>query len=140
MNAFAEFHFRVAVGNFHDAASHRVTLLVFGDVFIQAARHELLNTQAQLTLFGIDGQHLRPDRLADLHNFLRMVNALLRAHVADVNHSFDAFGELYERSELGDADDRTFDHGTGGKLLRRVQSTDLRALVLIPATCVVLRR
>ena len=61
-------------------------------------------------LLAVDVHHLGAHDLARLQNILRMIDALLRADFADVNHAFDAFGKLHERAELGDAGDRTFDH------------------------------
>src|SRR5271157_1971304 len=39
-----------------------------------------------------------------------MVDALLGADLADVNHALDALAKLHKRAELGEARDRPFDH------------------------------
>jgi len=87
---------------------------------IQAAGNQLLYTQAQLPFLRIDGQHLGPHQLPNLQHFLGVIDALLGAHIADVDHALDAFGELHEGAELGDADDWTFNDRAHGKLLRRI--------------------
>ena len=51
-------------------------------------------------LLGIDFQHLGLHRLPDLQHVLRMIDALLGADVADVDHAFHAFGELHEGAEF----------------------------------------
>ena len=48
----------------------------------------------------IDFEHLRLHHLAHLQHVLRMIDALLGADVADVDHALDAFGKLHERAEL----------------------------------------
>src|SRR5580704_1366875 len=45
-----------------------------------------------------------------------MIDALFGAHVADVNHAFDAFGELNESAEFGEAGDWAFDRRADGEL------------------------
>ena len=110
----------MAPRNLHHAAGDHIAFFVFRDVFIQAAGNKLLYTQAQLAFLRIDRQHLGLHQLTNLQHFLRMIDALLRAHIADVNHALDAFGELHEGAELGDADDWPFNDRARGKLLRRI--------------------
>ena len=93
---------------------------MFGDVFVQAARNQLLHAQPQLPFLGIDREHLSLDQLSNLHHFLGMVDALLGAQVADVNHAFNALGKLHKCAELGDAKYWSLDHGAHGKPLRHL--------------------
>src|SRR5450432_1889001 len=48
---------------------------------------------------------------------MRRVDALFGSDVADVDHAFDAFGELHERAELGEIRDPAFDGGADLKAL-----------------------
>ena len=91
---------RAAARNVDHAAGHHVAFLVLGDVLVQAGGNQLLHAQAQAALLGIDFEHLRLHHLPDLQHVLRMIDALLGADVADVDHALDAFGELHERAEL----------------------------------------
>ena len=50
-----------------------------------------------------------------------MIDALLRADIAHVDHALDAFGHLHERAELLDAGHRTFHHRAHRELLRGVR-------------------
>ena len=100
LDAFAQFHAGAPAGNFGHAAGHHVAFLVLGDVFVQAGGHQLLHAQAQAALRGIDFEHLRLHHLADLEHVLRMIDALLGADVAHVDHAFHALGQLHERAEL----------------------------------------
>ena len=71
---------------------------MLSDEFVKAGGDELLHSQAQLTLFGIDGEQLRFDHLADAKHVAGVVDALFGAHIADVNHAFDALGDLNKRA------------------------------------------
>ena len=83
---------------------------MFSDVFVQTGRDQLFHSEPQLALNFIDSQHLGLHELADFHYFLRMIDALLRAHIADMNHPLDAFSKLHECAELRDADDLSLIH------------------------------
>src|SRR5215472_9370901 len=72
-------------------------------------------------LSGIDGDHLRFDFLAGFQHFLGMIESFFSSDLADVNKSLDAFGKLYERSELGKAGDGTLDCRTDRVLLRSIR-------------------
>ena len=91
---------------------------MFGDVFIQTGRNQLLHAKAQLPLFQIQFEHLGLYHLPKFQHVLRMLDALLRTDLADVHHALNAFGKLHEGAELGDAGDRTFDHRARRKFLR----------------------
>ena len=73
-----------------------------------------------LALFGIDGQ----DRALTVWPTRSMSWGWLRrrvgADVADVDHPFDAFGDLNEGAEFGEAHDRAFDLAADRKFLRYV--------------------
>src|SRR5262249_15513256 len=53
----------------------------------------------------INFQHGSAHGLTGFQGFLRMIDALLRADIAHVDHAFERFVELHERSELGEAGD-----------------------------------
>src|SRR5262249_41621906 len=98
---------------------------------IEARRHELLHPETQAAFRRIDFEHLRLHHLADLEDVLRMIDALLRADIADVHHAFDAFGDLHERAELLDAGDWSLDDRAecelGGRVGPRVAERLLKS-------------
>src|SRR5579863_2525297 len=116
VNAFPKFYARLFARNLHHPARDDATFLSFGDVFLDAGGDQLLHPQFQPPLLGVDFEYLRFHRLPDLQQVLRVIDALFGAHVADVNHAFDAFGELNESAEFGEAGDWTFDRRTHGEL------------------------
>src|SRR5207302_1236530 len=97
-----------------NAAGDHVAVFMFGDVFVERRRDELLHAEAETPLRGIDLQHLRLHHLPNLEYILRMIQALVGRNIADMNHAFDALGNLYERAELLYAGDRTFHHTAHG--------------------------
>src|ERR1019366_1615215 len=66
-------------------------------------------------------QHLCLDHLPGVQHILGMIDALLRADIAHVNHALYALGHLHERTELLDAGYGTFHHPAHGEFLRRVR-------------------
>src|SRR5262249_46558042 len=50
----------------------------------------------------------------------RVVDALIGAHVADVNHALDALRDLNEGTELGQVRHGTFDYGAHGKFTQHI--------------------
>src|ERR1700736_155369 len=93
---------------------------MIGNVFLNAARKQLFYSELHSPLLNIDFEHLRLDRLPNFQNVLRMIDTLLGAHVADVNHALDALGKLHERPDLSQARDWPFDHRAHRKLLRYI--------------------
>src|SRR5207253_44419 len=67
-----------------------------------------------------DGEQLRFDHLADAKHVARVVDALFGAHIADVNHAFDALGDLNKRAKLRQVRHRAFDHRAHGKFAYHV--------------------
>src|SRR5215469_252988 len=93
---------------------------MLGDVFIDTSRHQLLDAQLHLALLGIDSEHERLDDLADAQNFCRLADPLFGADLADVDHSFHAFGKLHEGAEFHQARYRTFDFRSHRKTLGHI--------------------
>ncbi len=67
----------------------------------------------ELTLFAVDVEDLGLDDLADAEDVGGVVEALFGGDLGDVDEAFDAFGDLDEGAELGDAGDGAFDDGAG---------------------------
>src|SRR5438270_6196473 len=109
LNSLAQFHDGLAARDVGHAAANQIALFMLGDVLVDAGGLELLQTEANAPLFAVDFQHHGAYRLAGLEDFLRMVDAFLRADVADVNHAFNSLIKLYKRTELGQTRNRTFD-------------------------------
>src|SRR5262249_21105438 len=83
-------------------------------------RDQLLHAEPQAALFGVDFEHLRLHHLVHLEDVLRMVDALLGADVADVDHALHAFGHLHEGAELLQTDHRAVHHRACRKALQHV--------------------
>src|SRR5208283_3051707 len=92
---------------------------MFGEIFIEAGWNQLFHAQPYETLFRVEREHLSLHHLAGFQNLLRMVDSLLRADLADVNHAFNAFGELHEGAELCQVGYRSLDHSAWRKFLGR---------------------
>src|SRR5690348_6431731 len=90
--------------------------MVVGDIFINAGGHHLLDAELETPFLRINFKHLSLDGLADFEHVLRMIDSLLCADVADMNHAFDSFSDLHEYPEVGQTRDWTVDHCTGGEL------------------------
>src|SRR5579864_625855 len=93
---------------------------MLSQVFVDAGRSQLLDAQFQPALFGVKLEHLSPGGLSNLENILRVVDPLLGADVAHMDHALDSFANLNEGTEFREAHDRTFDHAPDGDFLRRV--------------------
>src|SRR5262249_27161716 len=72
------------------------------------------------TRLRTDRQSLCLHGLAEPEDVLRMMDVLVGANLAHVDHPFDALSELHKRAELSDARDRPLDHGAGRESLRRL--------------------
>src|ERR1019366_7214421 len=120
VDTFAQFHLGARTGKFGHAAGRHVAFLVLGDIFVETGRNQLPHAQTQTALLDIEFQHLCLDHLPGVQHILGMIDALLRADIAHVNHALDALGHLHERAELLDAGYRTFHHRAHGEFLRRV--------------------
>ena len=94
MDSFAQLHCSLLAGELDQPSRHDLTHLVLGDVFVETGWDKLLHAQPELPLFLVDVKYLRLDHLAGAKHVLRPFDPLLRADLADVNHAFDAFGEL----------------------------------------------
>ena len=100
LDTFSKFNARSLRRTFLHAAGDYVAVFVLRDVFVEAGGNQLLHAETQAALLGVDLKHLRLHHLAHLQHFLRVIDALLRADVADVDHAFHPFGQLDERAEL----------------------------------------
>lgn len=74
--------------------------------------------QPKLPLFLVDGKNLRLDLLAEPQSIRRVIKVLIDGDLADVDHTFDAFGDLQESSELGEAHDGPFNLRAGLQIAR----------------------
>src|SRR5579872_561125 len=82
---FPQFHTRLLARSFDHAPGHDVSLMPLRNVFLNARRQELFHAQLEPPFFRVEFEHLRFHSLSNLQHVRRMVHALLRAHVADVN-------------------------------------------------------
>ena len=80
----------------------------------------MLHPEFQSSFFSIDFKHLGLHHLAHFEHVLRMIDALLRTDVTDVNHSFNAFRDPYESAEFHNIHDRPLDHEPRRELLRSI--------------------
>src|SRR5206468_8180213 len=78
----------------------------------------LLHAKLQSSLLSIEFEHQCFHRLPNLQHILWMIDPLLRADVADVNHALYALGYLHEGAKFSEARDRTLDRSPDRKLLR----------------------
>src|ERR1035437_3483772 len=120
VDPFAQFHLGARTGNIGHAARRHVAFLVLGDIFVEAGGNQLPHAETQTALLDIEFEHLRLDYLPGVQHVLGMIDALLGADIAHVDHALDALGHLHERAELLDAGHRALDHRAHGKFLRRV--------------------
>ena len=90
---------------------------MFGKIFIQSGRNQLLHAQPQLPLCLVHFEHLGLDDLPNLQHVLRVMDAFLGADLAHVDHAFHPIRKLHERAELGEAGHRSFDYRARRKLL-----------------------
>src|SRR3984957_15003328 len=118
MDAFAEF--RATAGVVHQASGNGVAFVVFREIFINAGGDQLFHAQTDLAFLEIDGEDLRLDDLSDSQHVVRGIDAFFGGDIADVDHTFDALGKLYEGAELRQIRDRSFDRGSDLKALRYV--------------------
>src|SRR5436305_3789958 len=107
-DSFSQFHLRSAARNFYDPATDLVPGLMLDDVFINAGGDKLLHSQLQSSLLGVNFEHQCFYRLPHFQDILGMINALLRADVANVNHAFNALGELHKCAKLSQTHNWTF--------------------------------
>ena len=87
-----------------------VSSFVFGKVLVHAHRDKLFQAQLELSPFVVDLEHQRFDGLPDLQHVLGMLNTLPGSNLTDVDHAFDAFGDLNEGAKLGEAGHLPLDH------------------------------
>ena len=66
---------------------------------------DLLEAERDAPRRRIDAEHHRVDRVADVEDLRRMLDALAPRHLGDVDEAFDARLELDERAVVGEADD-----------------------------------
>src|SRR5207245_6183793 len=115
--SFAQLDFGSAAGNIGDTARDHVAFLVFGYIFVNGSRLELFHPEPDAPLLAVHIQHDCAHGLALLEDLLRMIDALLGAEIADVDHAFDAVPQIHERAELHQAGYRAFDDTANRKLL-----------------------
>ena len=76
---------------------------------VGGGRLELLHAQLQALGFGIDRQDDRANDLSDLHDFARILDALLAREFRNVDQAVDALFDFHECAELGESRDLAFD-------------------------------
>src|SRR5579859_6162446 len=95
---------------FHDLADFVLLEPLAPDVV------DLLDAERDAAIIGIDLQNLGRDGFALFENFMRILDALRPAHVADVDESVKAFFDFHEGAELRDVADFSCDNGADGIL------------------------
>ncbi len=116
LDTFSQLNARNAAGNLHHAAGDCVAFFMLGNIFVKTGWDHLLDAEADGALCSVQIEHLRFHRLADLEHVLGMIDAFFGADFADVDHAFNAFSNLHECAELGDAGDRAFNHRADGQI------------------------
>jgi len=105
VDTLTQLHARLSGRDFQHAPCHHVARLVLSQVFIQSRGNKLLDAQSYLPLVRVDSQDLGLDRLSQFKRVLRMVDTLVGADLAHVDHTLDALGKLHEGAEFGNAGD-----------------------------------
>src|SRR3569623_2937339 len=98
-----------------DAGNGRARRIAFGH-FVPGILLGLLHTQRNLLLFLIDAQHDDFDLIVDVHQLVRMADALGPRHLADMDQAFDAFLELDEGAIAHHVDNRPL-HAAADRIL-----------------------
>src|SRR5947209_490901 len=95
-HAFAQFNLGPATGDVHNTARDRIAHLVLGDVLVNAGWLELLDPEPEAPPLAVRLQYLSSNSLAHLERFVGMIEALLAADVADVDHALDPVAHIDE--------------------------------------------
>src|SRR5579859_815529 len=95
---------------FHDLADFVLLEPLAPDVV------DLLDAERDAAIIGIDLQNLGRDGFALFENFMRILDALRPANVADVDEAVKAFFDFHEGAELRDVADFSCDNGADGIL------------------------
>ncbi len=96
VDALLQFDERTVVGEIANLAGDHSTFWVLVHDRIPRIGHSLLDTERQLLAGWIDTENLDIDLVADLNQFVRMIDAASPGHFADVDQTFDARFELDE--------------------------------------------
>ena len=107
-DARLQLHERTVVGDVGDGALDLLADRELGADVAPRIALELLHAERDAVGFLVDADDLHLDRLADVEDFGRMVDAA-PCHVGDVQQAVDA-AEVDERTVVGDVLDDAFDH------------------------------
>src|SRR3546814_846603 len=119
-DAGLEFDERTIIGDVRDGALElRPDRIFGGDAFPRIA-FELLHAEADALRVAVDADDLHLDRVTDVDDFARVVDALV-AHVGDMEQTVDA-AEVDERTIIGDVLDRAFDDLTFFQVLDQART------------------
>ncbi len=101
---------RTVVGDVRDGALDLLAIRILGRDAIPRIGLELLHAERDAVGFLVDADDLNLDRLTDVQDFRRMVDAA-PCHVGDVQQAVDA-AEVNERTVIGDVLDDAFNNLT----------------------------
>src|SRR5271169_5629803 len=104
----AEFNERAERSDARNFALHDLADPVLLEPFAPDVVH-LLDAEGDAAIFGIDLQNFRGDWFALLENFMRILDALGPADVADVDEAVETFFDFDEGAELRDVADLSGD-------------------------------
>src|SRR3954469_18947920 len=100
-----DFDERAELGEVADLALDlRADRILVGQV-VPRVGLDLLEAERNPPRRAVDAEHHRVDRVADVEQLRRVLDALAPRHLADVDQPFDAGFELDERAVVGQADD-----------------------------------
>src|SRR5688572_24277886 len=116
-DALVELDERAEVGHARHLALDGVAHLVTGEEVVPDVGGELLETERQPLVLGVDAEHHRLDHVALLQHLRRVLHALAPRHVGDVNQAVDVLFDLDERAELGEVAHLALDARTHRVLL-----------------------
>src|SRR5262249_31530066 len=95
----AEFHERAEHGDARDFALYDLAHLVLLEP-VAPDVVDLFHAQRHAAAIRIDAQHLRRNRLALLKDFMRILDALRPADIADVHQAVESVFQFDERAEF----------------------------------------
>src|SRR5262245_32047290 len=116
-----DFDERAELGQVPDLAlDFRTDRVLVGQVVPRVAL-DLLQPERNAAGGGVDAEDHRVDRIADVQDFRRVLDALAPRHLGDVNQSLDARLELDERAVVGQADDLALNPSTDRVAIHHVR-------------------
>src|SRR5579859_7284837 len=119
-DVFAKLDERAECGDTRDFAFHDLADLVLLEPLAPDVV-DLLDAKRDAAIIGIDLQNLGGDGFALFENFMRILDALRPAHVADVDESVKAFFDFDKGAELRDVAYFAGDDGADRVLIRNQQ-------------------